>query len=74
MGKAGRVLRQVLETHSISQTALSQQLGMERSNIYRWVNEIRDPTSETVINIVKALGALDSEAAAAFKQKYFEDD
>ncbi|MCC5633732.1 hypothetical protein LC613_40640 [Nostoc sphaeroides CHAB 2801] len=42
MGKAGKVLKQVLETHDISQGRLATVLGVARSNVYRWVNEVRD--------------------------------
>ncbi len=38
MGKAGGVLRQVLEDYSISQTKLANELGIGRSNVYHWVN------------------------------------
>ena len=73
MGKAGRVLKQVLETYNISQYSLAATLGIERTNVYRWVHEIRDPTSETLVEIVKALRTLNSEAAETFVQKYLGD-
>ncbi|MGF1520978.1 MAG: helix-turn-helix domain-containing protein [Leptolyngbyaceae cyanobacterium] len=74
MGKAGRVLKQVLEDYSISQTKLAETLGVGRSNVYRWVNEVRDPNSETVITIVKALEGIRPEAAAKFRQLYMSAD
>jgi DNA-binding XRE family transcriptional regulator len=70
MGKAGRVLKQVLEDYCISQTQLANTLGVGRSNVYRWVNEVRDPNSETVLSIVKALEQIRPEAAVKFKQLY----
>jgi predicted transcriptional regulator len=70
MGKAGRVLRRVLEDYSISQTKLANELGVGRSNVYRWVNEVRDPNSETVLSIVRALEDIRPEAATKFKQLY----
>lgn len=73
MGKAGRVLKVVLETYEISQNRLAVTLGVGRSNVYRWVNEVRDPTSETVISIMKALEELDVEAAAEFRRLYMSD-
>lgn len=73
MGKAGRVLKVVLEQYNISQTKLADQLGVGRSNVYRWANEVRDPTSETVIAIIKALEGIDSEAATKFKELYLQD-
>ena len=72
MGKAGQALKQVLEDYDISQTQLANTLGVGRSNVYRWVNEVRDPNSETVINIVKALEQIRPDAAAKFKQLYMK--
>lgn len=73
MGKAGRVLKTVLERYNISQIKLAAQLGVGRSNVYRWANEVRDPTSETVIAIIKALEEINPEAAAEFKKQYMDD-
>ena len=73
MGKAGKVLGQVLEEYSISQTKLASELGIGRSNVYRWVNEVRDPNSETVLLIVKALESISPEAATMFKTLYMGD-
>lgn len=74
IGKAGQALKQVLETYSISQYSLSVEMNVERSNIYRWVNEKRDPTAETVIEIVRALKTLNPEAAKAFAKLYLMDE
>lgn len=73
MGKAGQVLKQVLDTYNISQTKLAQELGVGRSNVYRWVNEVRDPNSETVIAIIKALEKINHDAAIEFKTAYLSD-
>ena len=73
MGKAGRVLKQVLDTYEISQYSLAATLGIERTNVYRWVHEIRDPTSETLVEIVRALRSIRPEAAEVFVQKYLGD-
>lgn len=73
MGKAGRVLKTVLETYGISQTKLAAVLGVGRSNVYRWANEVRDPTSETVIAIIQALEGINPEAGREFKRLYMED-
>jgi len=43
------------------------------SNVYRWVNEVRDPTSETVIGILQALEAINPDAATEFKRLYMGD-
>ncbi|NJL49969.1 MAG: helix-turn-helix transcriptional regulator [Leptolyngbyaceae cyanobacterium SM2_5_2] len=70
MGKAGKALKQVLEDYGISQFALAVAMDVERNNVYRWVNEKRDPTAETVVEIVRALKTLKPEAAKAFVQHY----
>lgn len=63
----------VLEQYNISQTKLAVHLGVGRSNVYRWANEVRDPTSETVIAIIKALEDLNPDAASEFKRLYMDD-
>ena len=70
MGKAGRSLKQVLETYDISQFSLAMTMDVERNNVYRWVNEKRDPTGETIIEIVRALKTLKPESAKAFVDLY----
>ncbi len=74
MGKAGKALKQVLETYEISQYSLSVAMNVERNNVYRWVNEKRDPTAETVVEIVRALKSLNPESASAFMQSYLGDE
>jgi len=73
MGKAGKTLGLVLEKYSISQTNLANALGVGRSNIYRWINEVRDPNSETVLRIVVALEKINPNAAKEFKNLYMSD-
>lgn len=70
MGKAGQALKQALERHGVSQYALAVQLSIERTNIYRWVHEIRDPTAERVYQIVLALKHLNPAAAKEFVRLY----
>ena len=53
---------------------LADALGVGRSNVYRWVNEVRDPNPETVISIVQVLEVLRPEAAAKFRQLYMRAD
>ncbi|MGD1857608.1 MAG: helix-turn-helix domain-containing protein [Leptolyngbyaceae cyanobacterium] len=74
MGKAGKVLREVLDDYGISQTQLAGELNIGRSNVYRWVNEVRDPNSETVIDIIRVLKKLNPEAARIFVEKYVLDE
>lgn len=70
MGKAGRVLKQVLEAHGISQYSLSVALGIERGSVYRWVHELRDPTADTLVEIVRALRSINPAAAQEFVQRF----
>lgn len=73
MGKAGRVLKTVMEKYGISQGKLATVMSIGSSNVYRWANEIRDPSSETVMRIVEAIERIDPEAAAEFRKLYMGD-
>jgi transcriptional regulator with XRE-family HTH domain len=110
MGRAGKALKQVLESYNISQysiagvwskpvgdiekiarvpasprprvnlnqqmidhTRIAVALGIERNSVYRWVHEIRDPSAETVVQIVKALEGINPAAAEAFIKLYLVD-
>lgn len=44
---------------------------MRRSVVFRWFHEQRDPTAETVSEIVKALNSVSPEAAQEFVKLYF---
>lgn len=70
MGKAGRVLRQVLQTYEISQNKLAVTMGLRNTVVARWFHERVDPTSETVVNLVTALNQLNPEAAQTFVDLY----
>lgn len=70
MGKAGKALRQVLETYSISQNRLAVTMGINRSTVYQWFNEITDPSAESVVQVVNALETLNSTAAKDFLLLY----
>lgn len=74
MGKAGQVLRQVLEEYEVSQYSLAMALNIERNSVYRWANEKRDPSAETVLEIVRALKELKPEAAKAFVELYLGEE
>lgn len=63
-------MREVIEKYNISQGRLAQTLGIARSNVHRWVAEIRDPNSETVLTIVEALRQLKPDAAEEFMGLY----
>ncbi len=73
MGKAGRVLKTVMQNYGISQGKLAAVMGIGSSNVYRWANEIRDPGSETVIRIIEAIESIDPEAATEFRKLYISD-
>lgn len=70
MGKAGKALRQALKTYGISQNQLAIAIGIDASNISRWVNESRDPSAEAVVEIKNALEKLDPAAAEEFVMLY----
>jgi len=73
MGRAGKVLKTVLEKYEISQGKLAAVMGIGSSNVFRWANELRDPSSETVLAIIRALYKIDSTAAEEFKSSYLRD-
>lgn len=70
MGKAGKALKQVLESYGLSQNQLAVTMETGRSNIHRWVNETRDPTAEAVLEIRSALKKINPEAAEEFIKLY----
>lgn len=59
-------MKQVLETYGITQNRLAVAMGIDRSNVSRWVNETRDPSAEAVAEIKDALEKLDPAAAEDF--------
>ena len=73
MGKAGRVLKQVLETYGISQNKLAVTMGIERTVVYRWTHERTDPGGDTITSITSALNQINSDAAQAFVDLYLGD-
>lgn len=74
MGKAGAALKQVLEKYNISQYSLAAVLDVERNNVYRWANEKRDPSAETVVELVRALKSMSPEAAEEFVKLYLGNE
>ena len=73
MGQAGKALRQVLETYSISQSSLATALGVDRPVVFRWFHEQTDPTAETVASIVRVLREINQTAAREFIRCYLVD-
>jgi predicted transcriptional regulator len=70
MGKAGKVLRQVLQTYGISQNKLAVTMGLRNSVVGRWFHEHIDPTADSVVKIVTALQQINSDAAKEFVRLY----
>jgi transcriptional regulator with XRE-family HTH domain len=70
MGRASRALKQVLDTYGISQNQLAGAMGVERGSVSRWYHDKRDPTAETVVEIVEALKTLNFQAAKVFVDLY----
>ncbi len=70
MGKAGKALRQILETYNISQNKLATTMGVNRSTVNNWFNETRDPSAEALTEIVAALEQLNTQAADQFLLLY----
>jgi transcriptional regulator with XRE-family HTH domain len=62
MGKAGKALRQVLEAYSISQNKLAVTMGIGRSTMHYWFNDIR-----------KGLRKINPEAAQEFIRLYLDE-
>jgi plasmid maintenance system antidote protein VapI len=74
MGKAGKALRQVLETYGISQNKVAVAMGVDRASVNRWVHEQRDPAGDVIVGIKAALKQIRPEAAEAFAKLYLGDD
>lgn len=73
MGKAGTVLKQVLDTYRISQNKLAVAMSIGRSSINRWVNENRDPSGDAILQIRKGLNKISPAAADEFIRLYLDE-
>ncbi len=73
MGKAGTVLKRVLEVYGISQNKLAVAMGIGRSSINRWVNENRDPSGDAILEIRRGLQKINPVAAEEFIRLYLDD-
>ena len=73
MGKAGTVLKRVLDAYGISQNKLAVAMGTGRSSINRWVNENRDPSGDAILEIRRGLQKINPAAAEEFIQLYLDD-
>lgn len=70
MARAGKALKRVLTRYGISQNQLATTMGIDRSNVSRWVSESRDPSAEAVAQIKHALVRLQPTAAEDFVRFY----
>jgi len=73
MGKAGKSLKKVLEAYGISQNQLALAMGINATNVSRWVNESRDPAGDAIVDIKNALEKIDPAAAEDFVLGYLYD-
>jgi transcriptional regulator with XRE-family HTH domain len=73
MGKAGKALKQVLESYDISQNKLAVTMGVDRASVNRWVHEQRDPAGDVIVEIRNALRQLNPRAAEDFVRLYLGD-
>ena len=55
MGRASQALKQVLDTYAISQNKLAVTLGIDRSAVFKWVHDQREPSSERIVEITQAV-------------------
>jgi len=60
----------VLKTYGISQNKLAVTMGVERTTVYKWYHEEREPSGETIERIVRALAKIDPIAARAFVEVF----
>ncbi|MEO0758518.1 MAG: helix-turn-helix transcriptional regulator [Cyanobacteria bacterium J06648_16] len=70
MGRASQALKQVLETYGISQNRLAVMLDIDRSAVFKWVHDQREPSSERIVMITQMLKTLDPSAAKEFVRLY----
>jgi transcriptional regulator with XRE-family HTH domain len=70
MGKAGYVLKQVLDQYGITQYRFAATMGVGRNSVYRWCSGKIDPTGDTILEIVQVLKTMNPDAAEAFVSQY----
>jgi len=70
MGRASQALKQVLETYGISQNKLAVALEIDRSAVFKWVHDQREPSSETIVEITQTLKTFNPLAAKEFVRLY----
>lgn len=70
MGKAGDILKQVLDKYDITQYRFAATMGVDRTSVYRWCSGKIDPTGDTILEIVRVLRTMNSDAASEFVYQY----
>ena len=65
-------IQPVLEAYSIGQNQVAVKMGVGRPNVYRWVNEARDPGAEMVLQCRDALQEINPEASIEFVKLYLD--
>jgi transcriptional regulator with XRE-family HTH domain len=70
MGKAGKALKQILDAYEINQKRFAETMGVGRSTVHYWVNEIRDPLADSIPEILEALEKLNEAAPQEFLKLY----
>ena len=73
MGKAGKALKQVLDTYGISQNRLAVVMEVGRSNVHRWVYEVADHVGDAILEIRKGLQKINPAAAEEFIRLYLDE-
>ncbi|MBH8562942.1 helix-turn-helix transcriptional regulator [Nostoc sp. CENA67] len=73
MTQAGKALKRVLKIYGITQNRLAVVMGVNRSSVFGWVNEIADPPGDTVVKIRKALQEIEPAAALEFVRLFWGD-
>ena len=73
MSQSGEALKQVLNRYGISQNKLAVAMGIGRSTVNHWVKQLRDPSSDAVLEIRKGLKKIDVAAAEEFIRLYLEE-
>ncbi|MGD1857772.1 MAG: helix-turn-helix domain-containing protein [Leptolyngbyaceae cyanobacterium] len=69
MGQASAALKQVLDTHGISQNKLAVTMGISRASVGRWYHGL-DPSAENIVLTTEALKTVHVEAFRQFARLY----
>lgn len=73
MTQAGKALKRILKIYGITQNRLAVVMGVNRSSVFGWANEIADPPGDTVVKIRKALQQIEPAAGEEFVRLFWGD-